>query len=179
MGADLEKPLPAPQLYNALVSDTVFIVDLREAAEYARGHVENAVSVPLVSKYDSRVMCGRRMVVWGKASRKDLPSEIVDGFLFLGGWGARAWVPLVGITHVVNCCGDFPEETQDAAARVSGLYLPVDDEPRYAIEKHFAEFFEFVDNARAAKGKVLVHCAAGASRAGGPEREEDIRTVLR
>ena len=44
------------------------------------------------------------------------------------------------------------------------LRIAAGDAPRYDLSQHFQSTFEFIEEARAANAKVLVHCVAGASR---------------
>lgn len=68
----------------------------------------------------------------------------------------------VGITHVVNCAGIttpnyFPDQFQ-----YKTLYIH--DEPSANLVPHMYDVLEFIDGAKKAGGKVLVHCTQGVSR---------------
>eukprot|EP00727_Mastigamoeba_balamuthi_P002651 m51a1_g12383 putative dual specificity (264) ;mRNA; r:632020-633204 len=98
-------------------------------------------------------------------STDTMPSEVLPGFLYLGGWLARSWAHALGITHVVNCCAENPPNAiKDSASGLRSLYLPLLDLCEYDIAAHVEPFVEFVDRARAERGRVLVHCMAGISR---------------
>eukprot|EP00727_Mastigamoeba_balamuthi_P009011 m51a1_g4732 putative dual specificity protein phosphatase 1-like (413) ;mRNA; r:354559-356276 len=93
-----------------------------------------------------------------------LPSEVLEGFLLLGAYGAREWALALGVTHIVNACGEFADPRDAAAARCRTLYVPVSDVATCDIARHFDEVIAFVEEARSEGGRVLVHCLAGASR---------------
>ncbi|KAI9022079.1 protein-tyrosine phosphatase-like protein [Hyaloraphidium curvatum] len=67
----------------------------------------------------------------------------------------------LGITHILTAV-EFcdPAHPQD----FEYLYLPLEDVEYEDIQRHFSEAFRFIDSARKAGGKVLVHCFAGISR---------------
>nr|CCA19342.1 conserved hypothetical protein [Albugo laibachii Nc14] len=91
-------------------------------------------------------------------------SKITE-FLFIGGSAAAKdfeSLSILGITHVINC-----------AACVVPAYFPDDftyynlrlrDHSSQDIAKHFYSIFNFIENARASGGKILVHCVKGISR---------------
>ena len=97
------------------------------------------------------------------------PSQVLeDSTLFLGGQESRnaCYLELFKITHVVS----MVEEPWEEAARkecsgVSGhLWFPVQDLKTQNLRQFFTEAFQFIDEARASGGRVLVHCQAGLSR---------------
>lgn len=79
-----------------------------------------------------------------------------------------------GITHVVNCTSDMPNKFERGSFKLSYfrfdiyrymLELDVTNSSRGVLE-FFRPVFEFIDAAVANGGGVLVHCLAGAHRAG-------------
>lgn len=72
-----------------------------------------------------------------------------------------------GVTHVVNCTDNMPlyHESKNIFTylRWNVAYWPSDDAQ---LQPFLATLFEFVDAALAGGGCVLVHCLAGAHRAG-------------
>eukprot|EP00331_Platyophrya_macrostoma_P010186 CAMPEP_0176429258 /NCGR_PEP_ID=MMETSP0127-20121128/13615_1 /TAXON_ID=938130 /ORGANISM="Platyophrya macrostoma, Strain WH" /LENGTH=260 /DNA_ID=CAMNT_0017811051 /DNA_START=103 /DNA_END=885 /DNA_ORIENTATION=+ len=72
-----------------------------------------------------------------------------------------------GITHVLNVAKEVPPP-QEQAAMESGDFthkcIPLMDCHSEDIGEHFEEAFNFIEEARAQHGKVLVHCRRGISR---------------
>ncbi|KAL6078399.1 Dual specificity protein phosphatase 2, variant 2 [Balamuthia mandrillaris] len=97
--------------------------------------------------------------------RKVDMAEILRDFLYLGSMKAarqrEVLKYLKAVTHVCNvtsrCQNFFP---QDFTYRTFRL----EDVPQADIGQCFAPAIEFLDNARKAGGRVLVHCSAGVSR---------------
>ncbi|KAH8959314.1 hypothetical protein BDL97_06G072700 [Sphagnum fallax] len=97
------------------------------------------------------------------ASIPSYPAEIVPGFLYLGDLDhAKADNRLddLNITHVVT----IHTEPVTLKKRFVQLFFNLADEAGADIAQHFGPMFEFVEDARKAGAKVLVHCGAGASR---------------
>ncbi|RUS23256.1 protein-tyrosine phosphatase-like protein [Endogone sp. FLAS-F59071] len=46
------------------------------------------------------------------------------------------------------------------------LNINISDEPEAPLSNHLQKCFDFIDKARQANGRVLVHCVAGVSRSG-------------
>jgi protein-tyrosine phosphatase len=105
-------------------------------------------------------------------------SEVTDnatgGVVYLGSKvdaSNQAHLQHLGITHVLNCTAEIPchfedDRLEDGVTpaftyhRIDGLA----DEVSVAISDHFAAAFAFLDAARAANKRVLVHCQEGISR---------------
>jgi len=68
----------------------------------------------------------------------------------------------MGITHILNLTLDCPNLFD---ANFVYLQIPVKDSIEEDIGKYFKEIINFIKRAEACKGRVLVHCNAGASRA--------------
>jgi protein-tyrosine phosphatase len=68
----------------------------------------------------------------------------------------------LGITHIVNLSSYenvFP-------TKFKYLRIPVEDIPTEIIHPYFDESLQFIEEALAGNGRVLVNCNAGQSRAG-------------
>ncbi|OMJ91215.1 hypothetical protein SteCoe_6284 [Stentor coeruleus] len=103
-----------------------------------------------------------------RIQKKDLPNEIIPGFLYLGSQQHahnRDIIEILGITHVLNV-------TIGAANPFPGLKycrVHVDDNESEKISVYFQKAYDFIDNAlesniQGKKTVVLVHCAKGVSR---------------
>lgn len=89
-------------------------------------------------------------------------SEILP-FLYLGGSAAansQDFFNTTGVKWVLNVAKEQPRSP--FAAKYKKISL--NDSLNENISNHFAEACEFIDEARKANEKVLVHCAAGISR---------------
>eukprot|EP00727_Mastigamoeba_balamuthi_P010982 m51a1_g6506 putative dual specificity protein phosphatase 1 isoform 2 (447) ;mRNA; f:233102-235157 len=112
----------------------------------------------------------RYPMLWVKGSEQcslpedDAPSEILDGFLYVGGIGSREWAVPLGVTHVVCAAAEYAQLVDEASRSCKCLTLAIDDEDDYDIAQHFGTFLEFAESAKRDAGKLLVHCMAGASR---------------
>ena len=90
MKPDLDIRLNAQELARQLAEKRVSVIDVREAMEFAGGHIEGSVNVPLA-----------------RLSRTELPQ---------GGWCARAAPTGLGPGHFGDRCG-IPALELLAAAR--------------------------------------------------------------
>ena len=101
------------------------------------------------------------------------------GRVFVGNVNAsqsRSTLEQSGVTHVVNCTADLPNHFERAGVaylrfdRIDFLRHDFGGSPGGALEPSilafFAPLFEFVDAATATGASVLIHCIAGAHRAG-------------
>lgn len=68
----------------------------------------------------------------------------------------------MGITHVLNVTTDMPNKHPDAFIY---LKIPVRDEFEEDLGVHFDKIIAWLKNCEEKKGKVYIHCSAGASRA--------------
>jgi len=107
------------------------------------------------------------------ASHPEQGSDAVGGVIYLGSKvdaSNLAHLQLLGVTHVLNCTAEIPcHFEEELAADGSGpafVYKRIElaDEVSVPIHEHFGEAFEFLDAARAANSRVLVHCQEGISR---------------
>ena len=72
-----------------------------------------------------------------------------------------------GITGVINTASNLHimfHSFKEAPERFDYLHLNMEDKADQPIEGHFEACSEFIDKHVAAGGKVLSHCAQGASR---------------
>ena len=72
-----------------------------------------------------------------------------------------------GISYILNMAGG--DSTCQMSAEVYGASYKVmrvcaGDMPGYDITQHFRETYDFIEDARLGGARILVHCAAGASR---------------
>lgn len=75
----------------------------------------------------------------------------------------RKALEAAGVTHVVNCAKELPCAHP---ASFTYLHVPAADVDGQDLLGLWAETSDFVDDALAAGGRVLVHCAGGHSRSG-------------
>ena len=101
-----------------------------------------------------------------------IPGQLIDSAcdhdgttgLYVSAFSAAAsleWLHERGITHVVNATTDRPCVHP---AHVTYLRVEVEDRVEVPISDFFASVNDFVANARAAGGSVLIHCSKGRSR---------------
>lgn len=103
------------------------------------------------------------------AATCELMSDVLD-WVWLGSWRDAedpAALERNGITHVLNVAKEVPsQDERDAMARanVVSYQIPLVDAHSEDIVRHFETAFTFIEEARAARGRVLVHCRRGISR---------------
>lgn len=69
------------------------------------------------------------------------------------------------ITYIINMAASDCLMTQEVYGdAVKLLRIKAGDMPGYDLSQHFKITFDFIEEARASKKKILVHCVAGASR---------------
>jgi hypothetical protein len=86
-------------------------------------------------------------------------SEILTKFLYVSGDQIAANLETLeenGITHVINACGDLCENHFEDKIKYLRFFLK--DSKKESIECVFYECIEFIEEARANGGRVLVHC---------------------
>ena len=91
---------------------------------------------------------------------KRICSEIIDGFLYLGGdLVARETDTFanIGITHVINCAADYSDDYHKDMGVVYKSYH-LKDHIREDIACVFYDAIKFMQEARSDGGKVYVHC---------------------
>ena len=102
---------------------------------------------------------------------QDSPAELLP-HLFLGNYmDARNTRRLrdLGITHVMNCASVRSEVVNpypEGSGVVGYLSFTADDADDYDMVQHFEDARNFIDDAYASGGRVLVHCAQGINRSG-------------
>lgn len=92
-------------------------------------------------------------------------SCVLDDNIFVSGYKVAAdaeRLASLGITHVVNCAGDFCENENSPRFCYKTFFIK--DSKLENIECLFYESIEFIENAISKGGKVLVHCMQGVSR---------------
>ncbi|KPI89912.1 putative Dual specificity protein phosphatase [Leptomonas seymouri] len=107
---------------------------------------------------------GPQYMAKARVSNSSEMQEVVPG-LWCGSWRQANSLEVLthyGITHVC-CCIDTQPRFPD---QFIYLQIPATDAPTYNMQKHFAQAFEFIENALVkCHSNVLVHCGAGISRA--------------
>ena len=96
----------------------------------------------------------------------EYPSEIIKSFLFLGPWEvacSRAALNHLGITRVVNATASCDMPFKDDPS-IDYIYCPLDDSPEADIAQYFEPCMKFLQEAKTAGHRVLVHCKMGMSR---------------
>eukprot|EP01032_Pedospumella_encystans_P008382 gene8382-9957_t len=98
---------------------------------------------------------------------KHYSSEIVSGFMYLGSYYDATDEVIMSdmrITHVVDATSEHMSQALATKLNLTYLHIPVWDMEGVDITQHFSTVLDFVQQARAAHGKVLIHCRAGISR---------------
>jgi dual specificity MAP kinase phosphatase len=68
----------------------------------------------------------------------------------------------LGVTHILNVTSQLPLHFESDG--IACKRLAASDSGSQNLKQYFAEAIEFIDDAREANGRVLVHCQAGVSR---------------
>eukprot|EP01116_Phalansterium_solitarium_P012721 TRINITY_DN2924_c6_g1_i2.p1 TRINITY_DN2924_c6_g1~~TRINITY_DN2924_c6_g1_i2.p1 ORF type:complete len:364 (+),score=31.33 TRINITY_DN2924_c6_g1_i2:135-1094(+) len=92
------------------------------------------------------------------------PQEIVKGFLYLGSEAAAtnlAVLRALGITHVLVAALELKPRFKEA---FNYCHVMIRDVPTTDLEPLLFTCVQFIDEARATNGRVLVHCVMGKSR---------------
>ena len=127
-------------------------------------------TVAEVLRIRGEFLSGKRMHSW---TPSDGATEIIDGFLWLGGaddadWDNgeddEEWLDGAGITHILNCATADVQQGNTQGRKY--LLLDAHDEPGYdMIGRHWDAAREFLLDARSTVGgRVFVHCSAGINR---------------
>jgi protein-tyrosine phosphatase len=96
-----------------------------------------------------------------------VPSEIFDGFLFLGNRECLAnegELKRLGIDHVLSVISTTDENSINVPQWTQHLRLHALDSCKEDITKLFHPACSFIERTRAIAGRILVHCVAGRSR---------------
>jgi len=91
-------------------------------------------------------------------------SEILP-YLFIGNQrdaANRERLNELGITHILNVTSHLPLHFENEG--ITYKRLPATDSGSQNLKQYFSEAINFIECARKANGKVLVHCQAGVSR---------------
>lgn len=77
----------------------------------------------------------------------------------------------LGITHVVNCCGNRKMALHlNPYPRITGILryiaFPAEDQSDYSILQHLPDTIEFLEHCKRMGGRALVHCNLGINRSG-------------
>lgn len=100
----------------------------------------------------------------------------LEDHLFIGGQSSTNlnFLKVYKITHIINTVANDPGVHQVYAKDVPHaekneiIYLKfsAEDDDQYPIMDHFAEVFNFIEDAEKVKGKCLIHCVQGINRSG-------------
>ncbi|XP_002967725.2 protein phosphatase Slingshot homolog [Selaginella moellendorffii] len=91
------------------------------------------------------------------------PAEIIPRFLYMGTWEHANSVPILNDLHITYVLTAHTERLKEIKG-CTHKYFDIFDEPNANITQYFEPAFEFIEEAKRAKARVLVHCGAGASR---------------
>lgn len=103
-----------------------------------------------------------------KQLKKSVPkgvSEVIPNFLFLGSGADANDVQCLlqkGITCILNVTEEWPQPRE-----LKGIMfkrIPLRDEEEEELLKKFEMIFDFLDDVKKRKKRVLIHCAVGKSR---------------
>ena len=97
---------------------------------------------------------------------KSICSEVVDGLIYLGSdfiAKDKSMLDSFGITHVINCSGDYsPNYHEKQGIEYKTYHLK--DHISENIECIFYDAIQFIEKVKDLKGKVYIHCVQGISR---------------
>lgn len=115
---------------------------------------------------DARVKALFAALVTARSVKHDARAVEVTRGVYVGSVGAAKDVDALralGVTHVLTVCGGLP---RDGFYPDDFVYetCAVNDTPDAAIDAHFDRCYDFIRDALARGGKVLVHCFRGKSR---------------
>lgn len=104
-----------------------------------------------------------------KPSYNHGPTEILDGFLFLGNVANaedRASLAFLGIDHVLVAldCDSGVDTLPPYHEGIRYLHLNFADNAEVELCPHLDRAYDFIEDASRAGGRILVHCRAGRSR---------------
>ncbi|CAF0981537.1 unnamed protein product [Adineta ricciae] len=105
----------------------------------------------------------------GKAPRHVIPAEptlVFQRFLFLGGLKSlndKDYLTRLNITHIISVVWIQPRAAC-ITSTMKHLFIKADDCTSFDMSPYFEQACQFIDEARQAGGRVLVHCACGVSR---------------
>jgi len=107
-------------------------------------------------------------VVPVQCAAKCLPMSEILPHVFLGSWRDMHDPELLKaqrVTHILNVAREVdPQAHEERLSQFVTLHIPLVDEHRENIDRHIDTACAFIEQARAAEGRVLVHCRRGISR---------------
>ena len=118
---------------------------------------------------DARVRALFAALLAARSAREDAtPAEVCEG-VWLGSVGAAAHGDALrarGVTHVLTVCDGVPplDDDEEGGVKFTRATRAVRDAPDAPIEETFDFCFDFIADAVASGGAVLVHCFQGKSR---------------
>lgn len=115
-----------------------------------------------ISNYQRRNMIWSVYMGWGNKERKF--TELMPWLVI--GQGAMAddmhFLIKIGVTHILNVTTEMPNKFPEAFIY---LKIPIKDEFEEDLGVHFDKILSWLKNVEEKRGKVYIHCTAGASRA--------------
>lgn len=137
---------------------------------YESVETDEAGSMKVVQLTRTASFVPRAVKTRGKSGYEKLPlgaSEVIPGFLFLGS-GRDAddtgFLQRTAISHVLNVTSEWRENRAFEALKIAFRRIDVKDFVTSSLVEHFDPALAFIDEARAANGRILVHCVVGKSR---------------
>lgn len=112
-------------------------------------------------------MAGSQFPLRARAATDAYANEIFPNFLYLGDCANAADITqhqTLGITHIVDASNTRVSKSIAQNNNIEYLEIRIMDSASAAIGEHFDTVHNFIEAAREAGGKVLVHCMAGISR---------------
>ena len=130
---------------------------------------------PIVDLYELKVrlqhLLSRLKILSQACFSSGSPARVTRGIFISGAVAANSFHVLkhLGITHLLNCTQDlFPEGDSRSVFMQENFQkvcrIPLQDLEDEDIKQYFQPAIDFIDDALACNGKVLVHCHAGQSR---------------
>lgn len=110
---------------------------------------------------------GGQFPVRTRSSLDVYANEIIPNFMYLGDCGNAAKIThhqTLGITHIVDASNTRVSKSVAQSNNIEYLEIKIRDSESAMIGDHFETVHNFIETARLAGGKVLVHCMAGISR---------------
>lgn len=138
-----------------------------EPPKHKRGSYEPEPPLSNASSSDNDFFMSKNTSVTEERNGKFrlICSEIIEDFLYLGSdYLAKNKSILQDnkITHIINSAGDYSPNYHDNDFKYLTFHLK--DHPRENIECIFYNAINFIEDAKASKGRVYVHCVQGISR---------------
>ncbi|OUS48332.1 protein-tyrosine phosphatase-like protein [Ostreococcus tauri] len=116
---------------------------------------------------DAKVRALFTALLTARSVREDATAVEVTEGVYVGSVGAARnarELRRMGVTHVLAVCDGAPAFSDDEGNGFIRATRAVKDSPEAPIEETFDFCYDFIRDARASGGRVLVHCFQGKSR---------------